>query len=732
VTIGRASKRLAEDGGAVTVFVALVFPLVLLFGALAIDASHWWVISRHMQTQADAAALAAGTQFGVDPLHCADLKITNRAKQYGGVSATVPGEPAAQRYNGAEDVGSPTNEFEPNFRFNSATFASGGSTDPDAPSFVGIDPCLSGIADVKLSTTNVPWFLSSTGLVNQINAQARVQLLTVQQPKDAAPFGLETTDYKRVWVELVDLNDASATPTPIPLFKDDGTQMAGFDLKLIGPDGRGLTTWANTANYSLRSSTAGLRIGVRVRASNAASTVLCSSTAVRCFGTGRIGVDPDKQQNSLSTVRFYADPNAAGATGVRLGAVESTVLPSNPPCTDVPGVTTAIEGGFFSSSCNSVRVTAHIAGLTPSLPSAQQPVIKVTTPAGTATLDYVAGSDPGGDPRWQGNVPITVASGPNEMTVAWEQQGGTITSSASPTSCTTAASNPCKGTFKNAHRTFAANPAKVSCSPTCPVSATGAIKDLDVTVGTGAGQDSNNVRAGTCSAASPCPVTVSVGTSGSIRVSKPTDPPIVLRSDSSGSGTGLLDCDPAAGVSTQEEVANGCPANYRINDGQDCSVFANVNQLLASTPPWYCAGTENGGKGPRIADGLNQRVLCKPFPGNCTGFGNPTNCLATNHWPTFDNNDPRIIQVFLVETGASALSGNTVYPVLGFAAFYLTGWSGSPCTGADNDLPAAFAGEKGTFVGHWIDYRPPNDDNNNASGPCDISSPDVCVPILVK
>jgi hypothetical protein len=719
--IGLSRKRAADERGVVTVMVALSFPVLLLCAALAIDASHWWVISRHMQTQADAAALAAGTQFGDDPLACTETKVVNRAKQYAGISALVPGEAAAQRYNGAEAVQSDVSTYDPNFRFNSGTFARGGSADSDAGTFVGINPCVSGIADVKLSTVDVPWLLSTTGLVDTINARARVQLLTLNAPKDAAPFGLETTDYKRLWVELIDLSDPSATPTPLPLFKSDGTQVTGFDLTKVGPDGRGLTTWANTTSYELRTSPAG-RIGVRVRASNANSTVLCSSTAVRCFGTGQIGVSPDKQQNSLSTVRFYTDPNAAGAVGVRLGAVDMAAIPSNPPCTDVPGVTAGIEGGFFSTTCSAVKVTAHIVGLTPSLPSADQPVIKI----GATTLTYVPGSDGAGDPRWTGDVPIAVASGPNEMTITWNQKGGTITKAGGgTTTCTTA--NPCSGTFTNAHRTFAANGAKAAPA----LSAAGVIKDLDVTVGAGAAQDTNNIQAGTCSAASPCPVTVTLGLTGSISLSKVSDPPVVLRSGSSGSGTGLLDCDPTT-PNTEDEVANGCPAKYKVNDGEDCSVFGNANQLMSSPPKWPCAGTETGVRAPKVPGGMNQRIQCKPFPGNCPSFGNPNACLSHNNWPDYNDDDPRIIQVFLVETGAADLNGGQVYPILGFAAFYVTGWSDNICTGADNEFPAAFAGEKGTLVGRWISYRPPNTDDNEASGPCNLNAPNVCVPILVK
>ncbi|MEY2515708.1 MAG: putative Flp pilus-assembly TadE/G-like [bacterium] len=725
--LASARRRLADDRGVVTIMVALVFPMLLLCAALAIDASRWWVINRHMQTQADAAALAAGSQMGDDPLTCTETKIVNRAKQYAGISALVPGEAAAQRYNGAEDVQTSTSTYEPNFRFNTAGYARGGSPDSDAATFEGTNPCVSGIADVKLSTVDVPWLLSATGLVNTINAHARVQLLTIGAPKDAAPFGLETTDYKRLWVELIDLSDPAANPAPIPLYKTDGTQVSGFDLSRIGPDASGLTTnWANTATYNLRTSPPG-RIGVRVRASNANSTVLCSSTAVKCLGTGTIG----SQQNSLTAVRFYDDPNAVGSVGVRLGAVDMAAIPTAGTC-DVPSVSNNLDDGFFNTTCNKVTVTAHLAGLTPSLAALLQPVVKVTTSLGTTTLTYVPGSDgaPSFDPRWKGDVPIGLKTGPNEMSVSWEQTGGTITKTGGTgiITCDTTATNPCKGTITNAHRSFSGDGSKTAPQ----ISRVGAIKHLAISVGTGPDQLSNNLKAGTCSAASPCPVTVTAGVAGSIGLSKTTDPPVVLRAGNSGSGTGLLDCNPTPTVSTEEEVALGCPPNYRVNDDFDCSVFSSPNQLLSSTPPWYCAGTESGAKVNKVPDGINQRTQCVKFPGNCPSFGNPTQCKSHNNWPNYTDDDPRIVQVFLVEAGSSDLSGGQVFPILGFAAFYLTGWYGNICTGADNEFPAAYSGEKGTLVGRWVSYRPPNENNNDANGACNLNSPIICVPILVK
>lgn len=53
-----------SESGAVIVIVALWLPLVLIFVSFAVDFAHFFDYSRNLQNRADAAALAAGTEFG--------------------------------------------------------------------------------------------------------------------------------------------------------------------------------------------------------------------------------------------------------------------------------------------------------------------------------------------------------------------------------------------------------------------------------------------------------------------------------------------------------------------------------------------------------------------------------------------------------------------------------------------------------------------------------------------
>src|SRR5271155_4816837 len=57
---GKAFRRLLRDDRGVTaMLVAITLPVLLLFGALAIDTGAWFTTKRQIQSAADAAALSA-------------------------------------------------------------------------------------------------------------------------------------------------------------------------------------------------------------------------------------------------------------------------------------------------------------------------------------------------------------------------------------------------------------------------------------------------------------------------------------------------------------------------------------------------------------------------------------------------------------------------------------------------------------------------------------------------
>ena len=60
----RGSHDLASERGGVLILTALLMPAFLFLLILVLDVGNWYVHKRHLQMQADAAALAGGAYFG--------------------------------------------------------------------------------------------------------------------------------------------------------------------------------------------------------------------------------------------------------------------------------------------------------------------------------------------------------------------------------------------------------------------------------------------------------------------------------------------------------------------------------------------------------------------------------------------------------------------------------------------------------------------------------------------
>ena len=57
--------RFSDARGATLVIFAIWLPVIVLFGTFVLDVGNWFVHKRHLQTQADAGALAAGGSFNL-------------------------------------------------------------------------------------------------------------------------------------------------------------------------------------------------------------------------------------------------------------------------------------------------------------------------------------------------------------------------------------------------------------------------------------------------------------------------------------------------------------------------------------------------------------------------------------------------------------------------------------------------------------------------------------------
>jgi Flp pilus assembly protein TadG len=83
------SSRLAQEGGQVIVFVVAILTVLIGISALVIDSGHWFHTQRHLQTAADAAALAGVQNLPSDPSGASGVASTYAQDNYLGSATAI-------------------------------------------------------------------------------------------------------------------------------------------------------------------------------------------------------------------------------------------------------------------------------------------------------------------------------------------------------------------------------------------------------------------------------------------------------------------------------------------------------------------------------------------------------------------------------------------------------------------------------------------------------------------
>ena len=672
---------LGEDG-AVLVWVAIMLPVIVLLMAFVIDVGNWFAHHRHLQTQADAAALAGALEWGkcFGDQDVANAAIDAAARQYSGE--------ADGSYN--EQIGG-TSRDHIHYALNSATY----EPKPDNPgprddTVVAAQPCEAGMVDVKMTETDLPLFIRAVGLfsdVDYINTHARVQIFQRERFKDAMPFGVPDPNPSVGRVIFVDEANLDANGKPTVLGSAPLT-------KQKDPSG-GLAIWDNSAApFALPVNSA--HIGVRVAFGGATSTN-CGDPLVDCFPA-----DPPNP-NGLLHVRGYstggsgAQPNQPLARSVRLtnatgGCTDPYFVNTTTACGI--GVSAQVDFGNFGS-CGQLtaavgpKLTARRAGSNTDYPLS-------CTMAGSTIVWQLTGAP----------IPVNPHEGPVDIELRWEETKGSLNGGIG--TCSNRGNNPCKGSFGNVQRTFSAGDDR-----------TGPIRLAQLWENGATGANS----LAQCQPPDPGPchaVVARIGTDLNLENAKSvSDPLVTLRfAASSGSQNQALDCDPAV-ANFRDEIALGCGPTYERNQGTACP--ATNTTLWALPQPWDCVALEPGDKTGQIAQGMNLRVH---------GDASPSQCVSPNNWeenfPDFTG-DPRAVDLFLTPYGAFSGSGSGTVPVTGFAKFYVTGWHNS-----DQVCPGDDPSPDKSVVGHFISYLESFNDGTAGDEPCDPAQLGSCVPVMTK
>jgi hypothetical protein len=639
----------SRERGAVLITVVLWLPLLVLMASFVLDVANWFVHKRHLQMQADAAALAAARDWAQPG--CDWTRIEARAEEYGGGvwNAQIGGTPADKVH----------------MRLNSPTYHNQSS-----PVDTTVLPpgCDSAMVDVKLTETDLPWFLKAAQFVPFINARARVSIVQAHTIAGALPVGVP------------DPRPARARVT----FVDEITGEVLGERELAPSGGPDSSLWDNSA-LPLTLTVDRERIGVRVAVTTTETGgFACGDPLVDCFDAG--------SANGLLHIRGWS---SAG-----------TVTPADHPIArDVRLLPGTCTGTYFSSATApcAVGVEAQIdfGTLDPVLDLGATVRASV---GGNQT--YALTYDPLTE-RWRSNaeIPIAAAAGPVTINLNWRKTKGT----SGGLTCTATGQNPCFGTFAGVQRFFAGSDPR-----------SGSIQNLRVFDATDPAIDANSFEScATCTH----DLVVELGFTPSLaHAASVNDPPVVLRLTGSGSLTQALDCDPTK-TRLEDEIAFGCTPRYTKNGGTLCPEH---NVLWGTPEPWPCVKVDTGARVNMIAAGLNLRVLGDEKAKTCTS---PNNWSS---FPDISPNDPRIVQVFLTKFGSFAGSGQGTEPVIGFATFYVTGWQGSgqgfanPCVGLGDD---ATPGD-GYIMGHFIQYIPSIE--GEGSEACDPDVFGTCVAVMTE
>ena len=703
--LSAGSRR--SQRGSVLVMVALWMPVLVLMLSFVINAAHWFEHQRHLQLQADAAALAGGDMFGAcftafgggDP----NAQIFSEATKYAGSNASFNGStlPYTPLYN--FQVGG-THKGPVSLLYQSPRWA---SDDPSAvtdPTVETAAPCStpSFMFDVKATESNLPWFLGG-GLVSAINTHARVQLHALSSASPSLPLAVPDINPKQVGATFV--NEATggelsgcSGPNLIT-----GTTCT-FSLTKGTPAG-GLNIWSGPSSITIPAAPAkvGVRLGIGGSVGSCANT--SGTAAYTCFAAGSTTA-------GLTMIRDYA-----------VGAPAPPVAPItlNPPVLDGVWLSSCSGNGAFfyllTGTCTS-GVSAEVNfGKGSATPAA---TYHVRATVGGVTRDLSPVSYNPGTGAWLWSTPaatpfnLAAGAGPLGVSMSWEVNDSSANMPSPYGSCRTGGGNKCDDTFSGA-------PQQRFYSGKDDFALSGPIRSFQITGGTD--------PKGPASLVSPGPYTLNltVGIAGSYGVHTPCAPPpsggsytcfgsdraVLLRlKQDRGPNTFTVDC---GGANIRAMIENGCTNSYSISSTGVCP-----NPSPPDPPD--CVDVKTGTATGQIRQGMNTR------------FSDASGACLPNNYPTVAVGDRRVVLAMITDFSAfSGGGGNLQVPVTTFGAFYVTGWDGASPS-CDNE-PYSNTGNgttsgTGDVWGHFIRYVAVG--GTGGSAICDPSGLLPCTPVLTQ
>jgi hypothetical protein len=778
--ISRLFDRLRAPGieserGAILVITSLVMVAAIIAASYAIDTAVWFVHQRHLQTQADAAALAASQAYQFNCGSTGDTTISNIVHQYDGTGlgtlsptynpqVTVSPTPSSTSGSGHAEY-SQVNKSD---FMNQAIPADTGLTG---------SPCSDGLIDVKMTEQNLPSYIVPGIGPTYVNAQAQVGFQTAASTGGGLPFIEPLPTPSAVAVEFVDENngDVLSTPGVVSLSSPSSGSQAGVTWSATGVN-------INFADPTNGSTTDTFPVGMRVayNPTGGAATFPCAAPEI-CYDNSS-----STSNTGVAFTRVWSNSGSPGINGTGSG----TTNPVAPQASDVWLQPCTVSGSNCSNSCPSTPSPSPSNFFASSSATSEQLCAKMvfTSTGGTSLTCSQAGltakaggtavamNCPTGGPNgtWSSG-PLTVPAysppstnnGVMNITMGWSVQNGCLPVGASggtsdnSKTCTQGSTHTkcdnghaCTGSFDG---NSASSPETVqqaysgaySLSSGQSIAAgglgpsnSGTISAAAVT--NSAGNEIQSIQNGTNSTGD----TVSVSFYGFATEATVGGPPFELTLGGN-QGNGDLGCNGNGVPAFELAIETGCPGTYASNSLEPESAACPNGSTNATPGPATCVNTNPGnGKSKNITWALNTKI---------NGSKNAL-CTSPNYW-TSPNSvgqilaqqlngqpDPRLVTLFYTDN-MTLPNGSSNIPIRGFAEFYITGWGGGdPClsranggSGTSGTNSSGFAyttddlppdNTDGVVMGHFVTYI--NSYGTGSGTKCVQGTLAICVPVLLK
>jgi len=710
------------------VIVAVTLPILLLFVMFAIDVAHWFDYSRNLQNRADAAALAAGLEYGgtcavTNPSATAMGNIGQVAQNYAGAGSTsdlfYPYQ-AANEHNLPNLTAGSLDHYH--VLINSQNFWQSGSTSGSQSYTMGTPSTVCSsldedgkrgpFVDVKVTQDSVPLFLPLLGIRPTITAHARVALEQGTSENNIRPLAVR--DDSATPCVSVNIRNAktNALIKTITLSKDASGD-PNFPTAIL---------WDNAGGDNVTLPAAGANL----------ADVYVQPFLNNCSGTG----DSYDGSSGLNWISVYdtQTPSNGQVPLITTGGVFLTGCISN----------TGAYNQYFTSTACQAGITANVA-FAPNVTVANQAVTATDSANGTVyTLTHGTGT------TWHtdSGPTITPGDGQHLFDIKATQKAGSVPSG----NCGPGPGNPkpCTTDLGVHQQSFGA------CNGCGDPNESGPIVALRTRLSTDNPQGSGE---NAFAAGSSPKFVIEVDVQG-LHFDAPGQTASVLRFGvTTDKATGLVDCGQGNGASADADaITNGCPlyGTPQCSATNFCAPLKIYDSALH--PNGICNPELRATSNPAYADCVDATPGQRrnKIPGAIAKLIVKNNVCSPDHWPEYSGNpttfsfppgDPRAITMII--TSPTDLSNNNVVPIRNFATFYITGWDtkgnnpncnrpqpGNPPTlpppagGYGNEAYPGPGKENGAIWGHWIVYTDPNAGGSGTF--CNPTAFGVCTPVLSR